>query len=152
LVKLLNKGEKMSVQHQIWLERAGLIKEDWEQLVTESYQYDEDNIQQLIAVYEEIRQVVEALPKAAYVSAMRNATDPEGSGDSDKVVARAKKVHGDKFAKDLESGAGKMHYPRDNHTQGYDKLANRKPAAVTKSGMANKTSIQGLKTNIKRNM
>jgi len=142
----------MSIQHQIWLERAGLIKEDWEQLVTESYQYDEDNIQQLIAVYEEIRQVVEALPKAAYVSAMRNATDPEGSGDSDKVVARAKKVHGDKFAKDLESGADKMHYPRDNHTQGYDKLANRKPAAVTKSGMANKTSIQGLKTNIKRNM
>lgn len=142
----------MSIQHQIWLERAGLIKEDWEQLITESYHYDEDNIHQLIAVYEEIRQVVEALPKAAYVSAMRNATDPEGSGDSDKVVARAKKVHGDKFAKDLESGAMKMHYPRDNHTQGYDKLANRKPAAVTKSGMANKTSIQGLKTNIKRNM
>ena len=144
----------MSIQHQIWLERAGIITEDWEQLVTESYQYDEDNIQQLIAVYEEIRQVVEALPKAAYVSAMRNATDPESdsSKDADKVVARAKKVHGDKFAKDLESGAGKMHYPRDNHTQGYDKLANRKPAAVTKSGMANKTSIQGLKTNIKRNM
>ena len=144
----------MSIQHQIWLERAGLIEENWEQLVTESYQYDEDNIQQLIAVYEEIRQVVEALPKAAYVSAMRNATDPESdsSKDADKVVARAKKVHGDKFAKDLESGAGKMHYPRDNHTQGYDKLANRKPAAVTKSGMANKTSIQGLKTNIKRNM
>jgi hypothetical protein len=144
----------MSIQHQIWLERAGLIEENWEQLVTESYQYDEDNIQQLIAVYEEIRQVVEALPKAAYVSAMRNATDPESdsSKNADKVVARAKKVHGDKFAKDLESGAGKMHYPRDNHTQGYDKLANRKPAAVTKSGMANKTSIQGLKTNIKRNM
>jgi len=144
----------MSIQHQIWLERAGLIEENWEQLVTESYQYDEDNIHQLIAVYEEIRQVVEALPKAAYVSAMRNATDPESDSsiDSDKVVARAKKVHGDKFAKDLESGAGKMHFPRDNHTQGYDKLAHRKPAAVTKSGMANKTSIQGLKTNIKRNM
>ena len=144
----------MSIQHQIWLERAGLIEENWEQLVTESYQYDEDNIHQLIAVYEEIRQVVEALPKAAYVSAMRNATDPESdsSKDSDKVVARARKVHGDKFAKDLESGADKMHFPRDNHTQGYDKLAYRKPAAVTKSGMANKTSIQGLKTNIKRNM
>jgi NAD(P)-dependent dehydrogenase (short-subunit alcohol dehydrogenase family) len=32
-----------SLQHKIWAERAGIIKEDWEQLITESYEYDEDD-------------------------------------------------------------------------------------------------------------
>jgi len=140
-----------SFQHQMWLERAGLIKEDWDQLISESYQYDEDNIHELIAVYEEIRQVVEALPKAAYVSAMRKATDPEGEGkhSPDKIVSRAKKVHGDKFAKDLESGADKMHFPRKGHTYGSDKLANRASPRTTMSGKANKQDISSLKNKIK---
>jgi hypothetical protein len=136
----------------MWLERAGLIKEDWDQLISESYQYDEDNIHELIAVYEEIRQIVEALPKAAYVSAMRSATDPDGEGkyDPERIVDRAKKAHGEKFAKDLESGADKMHQiPRKGHSYGADKLSNRTPPRVTKAGKANKTDIASLKSKIK---
>jgi hypothetical protein len=140
-----------SLQHQIWLDRAGLIKEDWDQLINESYQYDEDNIHELIAVYEEIRQVVEALPKAAYVSAMRKATDPEGEGnlDPEKIVARAKKHHGEKFAKDLDSGSDKMHFPRKGHTYGSDKLASRSSTRTTQAGKANKQDISSLKNKIK---
>jgi hypothetical protein len=143
--------EYKSFQHKIYAERAALVKEDWDQLISESYDYDEDDIATLIGLAEEIQQVLEALPKAAYVSAMRSATDPEGEGkaDSDRVVARAKKHHGEKFAKDLESGAGKMHYPRANHTYGSDKLAGRSKAPVTKSGKADKRHIQGLKNKIK---
>ena len=139
-----------SFQHQMWLERAGLIKEDWDQLISESYQYDEDNIHEIIAVYEELRQVVEALPKAAYVSAMRKATDPEGEGkhDPEKIVARAKKAHGEKFAKDLDSGADKMHFGRTK-TYGYDKLASRTSPRVTQAGKANKQDISSLKNKIK---
>lgn len=143
--------EYKSFQHKIYAERAGLVKEDWYQLISESYDYDEDDIATLIGLAEEIQQVLEALPKAAYVSAMRTTTDPEymGKQDSDKVVARAKKHHGEKFAKDLESGAGKMHYPRDNHTYGSDKLSDRSKAPATKSGKADKRHIQGLKSKIK---
>ena len=143
--------EFKSLQHKIYAERSGLVKEDWDQLISESYDYDEDDIATLINIAEEIQQVLEALPKAAYVSAMRSATDPEGEGkaDSDRVVARAKKYHGEKFAKDLESGARKMHYPRDNHSYVSDKLSWRNKAPVTKSGKADKRHIQGLKNKIK---
>jgi anaerobic selenocysteine-containing dehydrogenase len=94
--------------------------------------------------------VVEALPKAAYVSAMRKATDPEGEGkhDPEKIVARAKKAHGEKFAKDLDSGADKMHFGRTK-TYGYDKLASRTSPRVTQAGKANKQDISSLKNKIK---
>jgi hypothetical protein len=140
-----------SLQHKIWAERAGIIKEDWEQLITESYEYDEDDIAGLISISEEIQSILEALPKAAYVSAMRSASDPEGEGkvDSDKVVARAKKHHGEKFAKDLESGSNKMAFGRDNQSHGVDKLKQRTPTSVTKSGKADKRNIQTLKNKIK---
>ena len=141
----------MDIQRKMYLERAGLINEDWDQLISESYVFDEDNIHELIAVYEELQQVVEALPKSAYVSAMRKATDPDSDGgmDSDRIVARARKHHGNKFASDLESGAHKMHFPRQGHVYGSDKLSNRTPSRVTKSGKANKQDISALKSKLK---
>lgn len=125
---------------------------NWNDLIAESKEYDQDNIAVIITVLEELEQIVEALPKAAYVSAMRKASDPEGDSniDIDKLVARAKKHHGDKFANDLDSGARKMHYPRNGHTYGHDKLADRKSPRSTASGKANKQDLAALKTKIKR--
>ena len=141
-----------SVQHRIYAERAGLVNEDWDQLISESYQYDEDDIAELIAISEEIQEILEALPKAAYVSAMRSATDPSGDSkhDPERIVARAKKAHGEKFAKDLDRGSDIMHFPRPGHSYGsYDKLQHRTPTATTKSGKADKRNIQALKSKIK---
>ena len=99
----------------------------------------------------------EAMSKQAYVSAVKSATDPDrDSMNADKIIARAKKHHGDKFAKDLEKGASQWHFPKTYGKDqkmapaGYDKLKSRRVATTTKSGMANKRHIQGLKTSIKQ--
>ena len=148
----------MSLQHEIWMKRAGVLKEsiqeldeEWEQLINESMEFDGSDINYFIELQEEIASLLEALPKAAYVSAMRSATDPEGSSsvDPDRVVARARKHHGDKFAKDLDSGGAKMHYPRAGHTSGYDTLRDRKPPRVTQAGKANKQDVSALKSRLK---
>jgi hypothetical protein len=68
----------------------------------------------------------EAISKQAYVSAMNRAQrgswdepdDERPTVDPDKLVARAKKHHGEKFAKDL-SGIGK----KRTKAKGYDSLA-----------------------------
>lgn len=98
----------------------------------------------------------EAVSKSGYVELARRVSDPdyEGNTDHDAVVARARKAHGDKFANDLKSGADKMHFPRKNHTYGYDKLKQRtnrsmSPSHVTKSGMLTKSSQKGLKSSLK---
>ena len=98
----------------------------------------------------------EAISKSGYVELARRVSDPEynGTTDHDDVVARARKVHGDKFANDLESGARKMHFGRDNHKHGFDKLNHRinrsmTPSHVTKSGMLTKSSQKGLKSSLK---
>jgi hypothetical protein len=148
----------MSLQHEIWLKRAGVLKEsiqqldeDWEQLISESMQFDGSDINYFIGLQEEISDLLEALPKAAYVSAMRSATDPMGSSSAnpDKIVARAAKHHGEKFAKDLDSGSTKMHYPRAGHTSGYDPLKSRSPSRVTQAGKANKQDVSALKSRLK---
>ena len=98
----------------------------------------------------------EVMSKQAYVSAVQRATDPdnEKSSDSERIIARAKKHHGDKFAKDLEKGANSWHYPKEYKGKrvpgGYDNLKDRKVATVTKSGKADKRHIQALKSTIKR--
>lgn len=101
----------------------------------------------------------EVLSKKAYVSAMYRATDPEVETPHDrveKIVARAKKHHGEKFAKDLQSGAHKMNWPR---TYGKDKvdmigyhndpLSYRKKSRATSTGKVNKQDVKTLKTKIK---
>ena len=150
----------MSLQHELYLKRAGILNEsapqlneEWVQLVEESLEFDGSDINYLMELEEEISNLLEALPKAAYVSAMRSATDPEDGAkrrpDADRVVARAAKQHGPKFAKDLERGAEKMNYPRKGHTSGYDKLANRTTPRTTKGGKANKQDVSALKSKIK---
>lgn len=96
------------------------------------------------------------MDKKTYVSAMQRTTgydagDEEGRVDSDKLVARAKKYKGDKFAKDLEGAHGMAERPNRNKVSGQtgnDKLAWRSPAKSTASGKANKTALKALKASL----
>jgi hypothetical protein len=87
---------------------------------------------------EDVEQVDE-ISKKAYVNAVSSKTnyyDDDRAGNPSKIIDRAKKYHGDKFAKDLE-GVNKDR----NRTYGTDKLAAKTPVRVTKSGMANKSDL-----------
>ena len=153
-----------SIQRKIWEQRAGLqenttsLNEEFTSLIEESYEYDSSDVNFVFEIMEDVENIMEALPKAAYVSAMRSATDPDGEGkvSSDRIVARAKKHHGDKFAKDLEKGGEIMHYTRPNHTYGYDNLKTMSrsstPTHITKAGKLTKASVKGLKSTIKSRM
>ena len=155
-----------SIQRRIWEERAGLLKEDTDylseeftSLIEESYEYDSADVDFVFEIMEDIENILEALPKAAYVSAMRTTSDPEYQGklDRDNVVARAKKHHGDKFASQLQKGADKMHFPRAHHSfsagdplKGMSRSSN--PSHITKAGKLTKASVKGLKSTIKSRM
>jgi len=158
----------MSIQLELWKKRAGLINEkiDSSELISEeTLSLMEDNPFDTfsdITLYEMVESglidyLEEVMSKQAYVSAVKSATDPDSEKNShpDKIIARAKKQHGDKFAKDLEKGADQWHFPKTYGKNqkmvpaGYDKLKSRKVANVTKSGKADKRHIQGLKTSIK---
>jgi len=136
----------------------------------EDEDYDEDDVlEEQIAFFEEYSNeemidmlfseeydLDEAVSKSGYVELARRVSDPdyEGNTDHDAVVARARKAHGDKFANDLKSGASKMHFGRDNHSRGFDKLKHRTnrsmtPSHVTKSGTLTKSSQKGLKSSLK---
>lgn len=96
------------------------------------------------------------MSKKVYVNAMKSTTgydagDDEGRIDTDKLVARAKKYKGEKFAKDL-AGADQMTY-RPNRSMvpgqwGTDQLAWRKTPRTTKDGKANKTDVKALKSSL----
>jgi hypothetical protein len=149
----------MSLQHKLYLKRAGILNEssnqlneEWVQLVEESLEFDGSDVNYILKLQEEISDLLEALPKAAYVSAMRNATDPDNENQHhpDRIIARAAKHHGEKFAKDLKRGSEIMNFPRPNKDHvGRDKLKSRTPLRVTKGGKANKQDVSALKNRIK---
>jgi len=101
---------------------------------------------------------INEVTKSTYVGAMQKATDPNytGDADSDKIVNRARKQQGNKFADDL-GGVHKGHWPatygKDDKEveRGYDKLSNRTPARVTAAGKANKQDVSALKGKIRTN-
>ena len=92
------------------------------------------------------------------LSALRTATDPDYEPDEDEefldpedIIDTIRKKFGDKIA-DQASNVEAGHWPRKNHTDGYDKLEWRKPLnknRVTKAGKMNKQDIKGLKSTIK---
>ena len=106
---------------------------------------------------EEVEQIDELSTKTL-AKAAGAASDPDSdysygkSHDPQKFADHAKKTKDAKSAAAVQGAAdAKGHYPRDNRTQGYDKLANRTPARVTAAGKANKQDVNKLKGNIKRN-
>jgi len=101
---------------------------------------------------------IDELSTKTLAKAAHAAADPESdyaygkSHDAQKFADHAKKTKDAKSAAAVQGAAdAKGHYPRDNHTHGYDKLANRTPARVTSAGKANKQDVNRLKGNIQRN-
>lgn len=100
------------------------------------------------------------MDKKTYISAMQRTTGydadysgEEGRVDRDKLIARAKKYKGAKFAKQL-AGADQMTY-RPNRSVvpgqwGSDKLSWREPSRKTKSGKADKRRLAALKASMKK--
>jgi hypothetical protein len=86
----------------------------------------------------------------------RDATDPEayyGLNDeypnADEVITQIRQEFGDKIADTLEQGPS-MHYPRDNHTSGYDPLDRDSPTRVSKSGKVNRQDVSTLKSRLQQ--
>ena len=82
------------------------------------------------------------------ISQYRDATDPTGydddAPDPDEVIAQIRQEFGDKIANDLEQGPS-SHFPRDNHSMGYDSLKHSGSPRVTKSGKVNRQDVSALK-------
>lgn len=100
------------------------------------------------------------MDKKTYVSAMQRTTGydadysgEEGRIDTDKLIARAKKYKGNKFAKDLAGADNMTERPNRNKVSGQwgsDQLAWRKASRKTKDGKANKTDTKALKASLKK--
>ena len=90
------------------------------------------------------------------ISQFSNANDPDNDdakyNDGDKIIAKIRKEFGDKIADQVDNGSHDMHFPRKNHTSGYDKLEWRSPNRTTKDGKMNKTDAKGLKGKIMRDI
>ena len=80
-------------------------------------------------------------------------THPEYDGGEEptKYLNMIRKEFGDKVAKQVDDGMDKVHWGRDNHTSGSDKLSWRKGnARITKSGKMNAQDVKALKNRIKQ--
>ena len=81
------------------------------------------------------------------------ATDPIGydddAPDPDEVIAQIRQEFGDKIADTIEQGPS-SHFPRDNHSRGYDPLDRNNSPRITKSGMVNRQDVSALKGNLKQ--
>ena len=79
--------------------------------------------------------------------------DPEyyGKETPDKYLKAIEKEFGSKVAKQVKDGMHSVHWGRDNHSSGNDKLSWRKgKSRITKSGKMNKQDVEALKNRIKR--
>ena len=89
----------------------------------------------------------------ALISQYRDSTDPIGydddARDPDEVIDQIRQEFGDKIADTIEQGPS-SHFPRDNHTHGYDPLQHNSSPRQTKSGMANRQDISTLKNKLKQ--
>jgi hypothetical protein len=91
------------------------------------------------------------------IDKFQTATDPSYDSygvddhyDPDEVIAQIRQEFGDKIANDLESGAYKMHFPRDNHAHGHDPMSWKKPVdRQTKAGKMYKQDSDYRKNTIK---
>ena len=100
---------------------------------------------------------MDELSTKTLAKAAKSASDPDSdyyygkSHDPQKFADHAKKTKDAKSAAAVQGAAdAKGHYPRDNHTQGHDKLADRTPSRVTASGKANKQDTKALKSKLQR--
>jgi hypothetical protein len=91
----------------------------------------------------------------ALIGMYRDSTDPEDYYDSEyedpeQVLDMIRAEFGDKVAGQIEAGTDKMHFPRQDHAQGYDTMSWKKPVdRVTKAGKMYKQDIDSRKNSIK---
>ena len=86
----------------------------------------------------------------------RTASDPEAYyglndeyGDPDEIIGQIRQEFGDNIADQVEAGADKMHYPRQGHSQAYDRLSQKDPVdRTTKGGKMFKQDSDFRKNNI----
>ena len=96
------------------------------------------------------KEYLEEISKDTYVGAMKSKTmtyDDDRAGDTSKILKRAEREKGKKFANQLAGIDKDKPYSYDYHFRG-DKLAQRKPTRVTKSGKANQQDLKTLKKTI----
>jgi len=86
----------------------------------------------------------------------RTASDPEAYyglndeyGDPDEIIGQIRQEFGDNIASKVEAGTDKMHYPRQGHSQSYDRLSQKDPVdRTTKGGKMFKQDSDFRKNNI----
>jgi len=86
----------------------------------------------------------------------RTASDPEAYyglndeyGDPDEIIGQIRQEFGDNIASKVEAGTDKMHYPRQGHSQAYDRLSRKDPVdRTTKGGKMFKQDSDFRKNNI----
>jgi hypothetical protein len=88
------------------------------------------------------------------ISQYSDAVDPSDYGsymDPDETIETIRQEFGDKIARQVEAGADKMHFPRDNHTMGSDPLSWKKGNnhRLTKAGKLFKQDNDYMKNTIK---
>ena len=87
------------------------------------------------------------------LSDYREATDPSDYNsyyDPEEIIDTIRQEFGDKIASQVEAGSRKMHFPRQGHSTGYDKMDWRKPVdRVTKAGKMYKQDSDFRKNTIK---
>jgi len=96
------------------------------------------------------KEYLEEINKDTYVGAMKSKTmtyDDDRAGDTSKILKRAEREKGKKFAKQLDGIDKDKPYRSGYYFRG-DKLADRKPTRVTKSGKANQQDLKTLKKTI----
>ena len=104
------------------------------------------------------KEYLEEISKKTYVGAMqsKNMTyDDDRAGDDSKIIKRAEREHGKKFASRISwvDGYGRQVGSRSAKDKAKeklalapkDRLAKKKPTRVTKSGKANKQDLKMLK-------
>jgi hypothetical protein len=90
------------------------------------------------------------------IDTYRDATDPSDDGygvndhyDPDEVLDQIRREFGDNIASKVEAGTDKMHFPRQGHSQAYDRLSRKDPVSrITKTGKMYKQDSDFRKNNI----
>jgi len=90
------------------------------------------------------------------ISQYRDSIDPSDYGygiddhyDSDELLDQIRQEFGDNIANKVEAGSDKMHFPRQGHSQAYDRLSQKEPVSrITKAGKMFKQDSDFRKNNI----
>jgi mRNA-degrading endonuclease RelE of RelBE toxin-antitoxin system len=168
----LRKGDKQNSQGIERRAKASIAMEDiqwdWDSILESSeddvYQMidemSEDDLESFVSEIEQIDEIsTRTLARAAGAAADPDSEYAYGkSHDPQKFADYAKKTKDAKSAAAVQGAANaKGSYPRPGQSMGYDKIGSRQnrstnPNMVTKAGKLTKTSVKGLKSQMKEDL